>query len=375
MYQESKTQPGLFLLVFFVIGLITVGCEGGKTQTSSSSKETTDTVKEYKYYADWAVNTEYLQQGCESGYDCIKSIDNPKFTTLTEATLMQDEDLVVGIKIGDVVRCYPHRILDWHEMVNDVIGDKKFTINYCPLTGSAMAWNRVVNGKETTFGVSGLLFNSNVIPYDRETGSHWSQMKQQCVNGEFFRQKIECYQIVETTWKTWKQLYPGSQVQSFETGHSRHYDQYPYFDYKENEEVMFDVEFDNDTLFQKERLFGIIDAGSRQNEKVKCYRFDNFKNGVTVLEDSVFGKKIVLIGSKQDNFITAFENNLNGTQLKLKPVSNTLPAICSDENGNLFDVFGNCIEGSLKGAQLKQVDGFIAYWFAWAAFYPEAEVY
>jgi hypothetical protein len=369
MYQEFQSQHRFFILTVFTLLIICDGCIS-KSQTLSTQTGSEDSVKEYKYFPDWAVNTEYLLQGCESGYDCIKSIDKPKFISITEATLMQENDLVVGIKMGDVVRCYPHRILDWHEMVNDQIADKKFTINYCPLTGSAMAWNRVVNGRETTFGVSGLLFNSNVIPYDRETGSHWSQMKQRCINGEYYKQKIETFPVIETNWKTWKKLYPNSEVLSFETGYNRDYSQYPYFNYKESEEVMFDVEFDNDTYFQKERLFGII-----QKDDAKVYDFNLFKNGITVITDSVFGKNIAVIGSMQDNFIIAFETTLGGATLHLQPAVSALPAIVTDANGNLFDVFGYCVEGNLKGTQLNAVDGFVAYWFAWAAFYPDVELY
>lgn len=378
MYRDFSSHFNFCFASAFVLLTFCNGCIS-KSQSVSQQNAEADSLKEYKYFADWLVNTEYVLQGCESGYDCIKSIENPKFITVTNAVMMHDDDLVVGIKIGDVVRCYPHRILDWHEMVNDKISDKKFTINYCPLTGSAMAWNRIVNGKETTFGVSGLLYNSNVIPYDRETGSHWSQMRMQCINGEFYKQKIEAFPIIETTWKTWKKLYPASEVLSFETGYNRDYELYPYFDYKETEDIMFEVEFDNDKIFQKERMFGIVqNEGRRLNDdggKTKVYAFSNFKNGITVVNDSVFGKNIALIGSMQDNFIIAFETTLNGTSLQLQPVSNKLPAVVKDENGNLFDVFGYCIEGALKGTQLKAVDGFVAYWFAWAAFYPEVEVY
>lgn len=365
MYSGIKLLTVCSALVMIVLA----GCQG-QSQTTEVDPEHSDTMKEYKYYADWSVNTEYVLQGCSGGYDCIRSIDHPKFTSVQETSGLLDDDLVVGMRIGNEIKCYPHRILDWHEMVNDKMADKKYTINYCPLTGSAMAWNRVINGKETTFGVSGLLYNSNVIPYDRESGSHWSQMKQQCVNGEFYKQKIDYFPICETSWKTWKLLYPESEVLSFDTGYQRDYGEYPYADYRENEDVFFDTEYDNDTLFQKERLYGII-----QKDEAKCYRMQNFRNGIRIVNDSVFGKNVVLIGSEQDNFIVAFENDLNGKKLSLKPLTGKAPSIAIDTEGNTFDIFGKCTEGPLKGQQLNSVDGFIAYWFAWAAFYPEVNLY
>ena len=159
------------------------------------------------------------------GRDGIPSVDKPVFITADDPanSYLLDNDLVVGIKIGNVVRAYPHPILDWHEIINDKIGANALALTYCPLTGSAVAWNRIINGTETTFGVSGLLYNTNLIPYDRLTQSNWSQMKLQCVNGELIGQTPQLFNIVETTWKTWKELYPNTLVVSTNTGFSRPY--------------------------------------------------------------------------------------------------------------------------------------------------------
>ena len=85
-------------------------------------------------------------------------------------------------------------------------------ITYCPLTGTGIGWNRVISGNTTTFGVSGLLFNTNLIPYDRSTDSNWSQMKLECVNGQLLGETIPTFHVVETTWKTWKTMYPNTMV-------------------------------------------------------------------------------------------------------------------------------------------------------------------
>ena len=69
------------------------------------------------------------------------------------------------MKEDNEVKIYPHPILDWHEIINDGIGDKKYALTYCPLTGTSLAWDRTINGQETTFGVSGLLYNTNLMPY------------------------------------------------------------------------------------------------------------------------------------------------------------------------------------------------------------------
>lgn len=359
MVRNYYKKPTALLLGISLFSLLLfVTCKGEEKTDKPVATET-----EKKVYDTWLIDLESVESGCER-LDCIRSIDNPKFVSVTAADeFISDEDLVIGLKIGNTVRCYPHNILNWHEIVNDGMEGKQFAINYCPLTGSGMAWNRNINGKLTDFGVSGLLYNSNVIPYDRTTRSAWSQMKQECVNGELMNSLAESFQTIETTWRTWKKLYPDSKVVGTETGMQRNYSEYPYGDYMENKEIYFDVDFENDTLHPKERLYGVIN-----NDQAKCYRFTNFKSGVRIIYDTVFEKNIIVVGSAPDNFITAFENP---EQRKFFPVTNQLPGLFKDEQNNIFDAFGFCLSGDKTGERLTPMNGFMAYWFGWYAFYPE----
>lgn len=357
---HKKTTAELIRLIILVGVLIFSGCKN-----TEKNNEQSEQVAENKIYDKWLIDLESVESGCDR-LDCIRSIDEPKFISVAAAdAFISDEELVIGVKIGDEVHCYPHNILNWHEIVNDAINDNQFAINYCPLTGSGMAWNREINGKLTDFGVSGMLYNSNVIPYDRTTRSAWSQMKQLCVNGELLNSYAETFQTLETTWTTWKKLFPNSKVVSTETGMQRDYTEYPYGNYMENKEIYFDVAFENDTLHPKERLFGVI-----QKDKAKCYRFNNFKGGVRIITDNVFDKEIIVVGSERDNFITAFENP---TKAKYFPSTDKLPGLFHDEQNNIYDAFGFCISGNKKGERLTPMNGFMAYWFGWYAFYPEVK--
>lgn len=338
-----------------------IGC---KHEEESGMKKPEKASGEKKVYDEWLIDLEKVEDGCER-LDCIRSIDDPKFIAAKKADYLQDNDLVIGVRMGDDIHCYPHNILNWHEIVNDYLNDTYVAINYCPLTGSGMAWNRTINGKLTEFGVSGLLYNSNVIPYDRTTRSAWSQMKQVCVNGELMEKKAEAFQVMETTWATWKKLYPDSKVVSTETGMQRDYTSYPYGSYRDDREIYFDVDQESDTLHPKERLFGIISG-----DEARCYRFNNFKNGVRVIMDTAFQKSIIVVGSDRDNFIVAFNREGNHSY---SPNTKQVPGIFSDEEGNVYDAFGYCVEGQKKGSRLTPVNGFIAYWFAWYAFYPQVQ--
>ena len=124
----------------------------------------------------WSIPNEQVLDG-GPGKDGIPSVDNPIFYDISQNTVYEEEDLVVGYKRDTAARAYPHVVLDWHEIVNDEINGFPMTITYCPLTGTAIGWDRTIDGNVTTFGVSGLLYNSNLIPYDRRTNSNWSQMQ------------------------------------------------------------------------------------------------------------------------------------------------------------------------------------------------------
>jgi len=205
------------------------------------------------------------------GRDGIPALSTPQFENASTVKFLNNSDLVVGIRQSDKMKAYPHNVLDWHEIVNDQLDNHYYSIIYCPLTGTATAWNRSINGNITSFGVSGLLFNSNIIPYDRLTQSNWSQLFYQAVSGSLKGTNPETYMTLETKWSTWKKLYPESTVMNLETGFSRDYQRYPYGNYKTESSLIFPVKFHDSRLHEKERVHAII-----VNEKARVYRFNSF---------------------------------------------------------------------------------------------------
>jgi len=124
------------------------------------------------------------------GRDGIPSLDYPAFIVARNADYLNEEDRILGIEVNGVARAYPIRILNYHEIVNDIVGGEAIVVTYCPLCGSGMAFNAEINNKSFEFGVSGLLYNSDVLLYDRQTGSLWSQILKTSVSGA--RQRMCC---------------------------------------------------------------------------------------------------------------------------------------------------------------------------------------
>ncbi len=315
---------------------------------------------------DWLIPQAQVLDG-GPGKDGIPSVDSPNFSSISDIDFLTDTDLVIGMVRNGIAKAYPHPILDWHEIVNDEIAGAKYALTYCPLTGTATAWDRVINGEETTFGVSGKLYNTNLIPYDRLTDSYWSQIRLDCVNGELSGTEIELYPIIETNWRTWKEAFPSSLVQNTDTGFSRNYQSYPYGDYRtNNDNIIFPVTPSDSRLPAKERVLGLL--GETVN---RVYSIESFTDNMAI-EDNFDGKEILVIGSKKDNYVVAYEKSVLEN---VQALVDELPAIAEDSNGNRIDLSGKIISGPMSGEKLEPVTGFMGYYFSLAAFYPGIEIY
>ena len=164
---------------------------------------------------------------------------------------------MIGLQIGDEVRAYPLNILVWHEAVNDRLADTPVAVTYCPLCQSVAAFDRTRGEAEVEFGVSGLLYNSNVLFYDRneDEGSQslFSQLRGEGVSGQLRDQSLKQLPVELTTWRDWKSRHPRTKVLSLETGHRRAYDRPAYAEYFATDRLMFpakplDDRYPNKTL-------------------------------------------------------------------------------------------------------------------------------
>ncbi|MDX1476190.1 MAG: DUF3179 domain-containing protein [Saprospiraceae bacterium] len=316
---------------------------------------------------EWSVPADEVFDG-GPGKDGIPSIDHPQFTIAGEVDFMEDQDLVLGMRIGDQVRAYPHLILDWHEIVNDESGNMRLAITYCPLTGTGVAWDRNLPGGTTTFGVSGLLYNTNLMPYDRATNSTWSQQRLDCVHGELRGTLAATYSLIETEWRIWKAAYPESQVLNLNTGYMRSYGSYPYGDYRANHDrLLFPVMPVDNRLPLKERVLGVL-AGSAQ----RVYRFNDGSPPVEIITDVLGGEDLVIVRSKINQLLIAFANP---DRLTFTVADSLFPEILRDGQGNTYDLLGQVVEDVSGAAPLALPEQMIGYWFSWGAFYPGIDLY
>jgi len=353
------------LLLIFFIYLVLLSCSNGNDVITGQTSNN-DSLKDINK-SEWLIPFNQVKDG-GPGKDGIPSIDNPRFLSVTNSTFLNDSDLIVGIVNGDEAKAYPHSILDWHEIVNDKVDQDFISISYCPLTGTAFGWKSNVDGKKSSFGVSGLLYNANLILYDRVTNSNWSQLKLQCVNGPMINNEPSLVNVVETNWGTWKKLYPDSQVLSNETGFDRNYEKYPYGDYKTNQDLLiFFATPLNNALPKKERVFAILNGA-----KSKVYRFSKFGNG-SAIKDIFMDDDYLVVGNS--DVINSFKLSSDYKDLDFEYDFNNTEVFFKDNEGNKWSIFGEAIEGPRKGQILDKSKSVVSYWFAIGAFYPNPEIY
>ncbi len=219
--------------------------------------------------------------------DGIPSIDRPVYVSVEEADAwIEDNELVLALIHGDVVRVYPLQILVWHEIVNDTIGGDPILVTYCPLCGSGIAYERRIEGVEVEFGTSGKLYNSNLVMYDRRTETYWSQIDGLAIVGELTGMELVPISIDTVVWRDWKVAYPKSEVLSQETGFSRPYGRDPYGSYYEDSFIWFPVAGRDDRIHPKTVIFGVevdgVYAAYRESDLIELGSIEDVVNGIPI---------------------------------------------------------------------------------------------
>lgn len=214
-----------------------------------------------------------IRQACGGGKDCIPALDHDRangsntfigldFVTADheDAAYLDDDDLIVAVYIDGVARAYPHRVLWTHEIVNDEINGREFTVTLCPLTNSGIVFDADDDG--FSFGVSGNLFNANLTMYDRNTDSWWSQMLGVSVTGAQRGRVLPIVPATHTRWGRWREMHPDTEVLSRNTGHIQSYSRYPYGDYRTSDGTFQALDPTHDPTFHaKDFTIGVVGQG------------------------------------------------------------------------------------------------------------------
>jgi hypothetical protein len=301
--------------------------------------------------------------------DGIPALDRPGFVEASKTKFWKDDERVFGISLGGEAKAYPHRILDAHEMANDVVGGRPVSLTYCTLCGSGVLYagdHPSRTGQPPfTFGSSGLLYRSNKLMHDRATNSLWNQLTGEPVSGRLVDSgvRLEQLPIVVTTWGEWRKEHAETLVlDPARTGFDRDYQKSPYDSYFDSSETMFPVWLKNDRLKTKGVVFAII-----VNGRPKAYPVEVLKHeGLT--HDEVGGRPIVLVTNPRSGAVRAYDTSgrrfvdAGGGRLTEEGTGVSWKA---EEEGLVSET----------GEVLLRIPGHNAFWFGWFAFFPTTEIY
>ena len=291
--------------------------------------------------------------------DGIPALDNPRLIAAKEADYLTPGELVFGVEIAGDARAYPLRILDWHEMFNDVVGGVPVSLAYCTLCGAGILFKTDVEGFDTpfTFGSSGFLFRSNKLMYDRQTDSLWNQFTGRPVSGPLAGSdvELEILPVAITSWRDWETRNPETRVLSLETGHVRDYTPgAPYGHYFNSPDLMFPALLEDERLSAKDLVFGVRTAGG-----AKAWPLPAFEGG-RIIHDQVGLVDLVLIGETRTRTVRAYRSE--GRRFTADDSSTTLLS-----DGQTWRMTENELIGS-DGTKMPRIAGHVAYWFAWAGY-------
>ena len=189
--------------------------------------------------------------------DGLLALDEPATLTAAEVEARNHEgrgkfllphDRVLGVVLAGDARAYPLRLLRWHEVVNDRVGGRNLLISYNPLCDSAVVSERSAGGEAPAFGVSGLVFNSNMLLYNRraepEASSLWSQLEARAIAGPAAAAaaSLKLLPAAIATWEQWLERHPDTRVLAPVERMRTLYKRDPYHSYFGSDLLHFPVE-------------------------------------------------------------------------------------------------------------------------------------
>lgn len=301
---------------------------GGKTVTETDREAIAHKQRENLWGQFDTSNLQMPQERFHSGgvpKDGIPALTEPGAIDAADILGLGDNARVIGVTVNGASRAYPIALLNRHEIVNDTLGSKPIAVTYCPLCDSASVLEREHEGKIRTFGVSGMLINSNVVMYDRTDDTFWSQVAMKGLSGERGGKSLKNvtdWQI--TSFGEWKNENPEGTV----IGHDpERYTSNPYSrrGYFTTDNIWFNFEPKDDRFPNKLRVIGV-----QIGDMSKAYPLSAIAAEGGEIMDSI-GEGEIRIAS-------------DGEKFRIIEVP---------DNANLIHT----------------------YWFAWYAFHPQTQVF
>ncbi|MDT8347932.1 MAG: DUF3179 domain-containing protein [Flavobacteriaceae bacterium] len=314
--------------------------------------------------------------------DRITPIDEPKYWNKVEASnYYYSHEPVMAFVADGKAKAYPLSVLMFHEIVNDQVGGVYFSATYCPLCNATLVFNRKLtyDGKEhlLDFGTSGMLRNSDLVMWDRQTETWWQQITGEGLVGELAGAQLEILPSQLISFNDFFKAYPEGEILAFPNPEGK-YGENPYNKYDSSEKpFLFEGDID-ERLPATARVVNVLDF-----ETVYAYDYLSQQKVVNAEEDDIayaifFKPGMVsavdekeIKSSKAIGSVAVFDRKLDDIALDFEYDSGDI----KDKNtGSTWDITGHAIAGPMKGKKLYPLAYGQHFAFAWFAFHPDSKL-
>ncbi|MGD9696157.1 MAG: DUF3179 domain-containing protein [Thermoleophilia bacterium] len=313
--------------------------------------------------------------------DGIPPIDDPRFAPVAESD-GEDREPVIALEVGGEARAYPIRVLIWHEIVNDTVGGRAVAVTFCPLCNTSIVFDRELDGRTLRFGTTGNLRLSDLVMWDDATESWWQQFSGEAVVGELTGERLERIPSQLISLAEFRERHPDGVVLTEETGHDRPYGRNPYTGYDDVDSPAFLLRGrDPDgRLPPKERVVSVEDGTALAAvpfPALERRRVIDATVGTTPFTvwwspgtASALDADAIVDGRDVGSAVV-YDRRLDGRLLSFGARDGR---VRDAQTGSSWGRDGRAVSGPLAGRRLTPVAHDAPFWFAVAAFRPDARI-
>ena len=122
------------------------------------------------------------------------------------------KELVLGVDVDGHTKAYPFSVLMGQPIVNDSFAGRDVLVFFDETTGTALVYDRKIDGRALTFRIEGDASGAQTILVDSETGSRWVAFTGRAVDGELKGKSLTRGLSHLSFWFAWKDWNPDTEL-------------------------------------------------------------------------------------------------------------------------------------------------------------------
>ena len=221
--------------------------------------------------------------------------------------------------------------------------------------------------------------------WDNQTESLWQQGTFEAIVGEFAGTRLKTLPSTIVAWEDFRKTYPEGEVLSresnptYEASGSYGFNPYSYYD-SSSRPFLFEEEID-DRLPAMERVVGLTAGG-----KATAYPFTRLVE-IPVVYATLGSREVAILyegdtRSPLDDNVISLGRKVGTVGVFVPEVKGQRLTLVADgdffkdqETGSTWNIFGQGVEGKLKGERMPPISHTQSFWFYWAAANPDTEIW